>query len=53
MGIDSGREELIGWGVEVGDVQDVGGGVKYAWFADPDGNSLVLQEMGWRTGDSF
>ncbi|MGS0685339.1 VOC family protein [Nakamurella sp. GG22] len=51
--IDSAREELIGRGVEVGDVQDVGGGVKYAWFADPDGNSLVLQEMGWRTGENF
>ncbi len=51
--IDSAREELIGRGVEVGDVQDVGGGVKYAWFADPDGNSLVLQEMAWRTGEKF
>ena len=51
--IDSARDELIGRGVEVGDVQDVGGGVKYAWFADPDGNSLVLQEMAWRTGENF
>jgi predicted enzyme related to lactoylglutathione lyase len=32
---------------------DVGGGVRYAWFADPDGNSLALQEMPWRTGTSF
>jgi hypothetical protein len=31
----------------------VGGGVKYAWFADPDGNTLVLQEMAWRTGEAF
>lgn len=51
--IDSARQELIGRGVEVGNVQDVGGGVKYAWFADPDGNSLVLQEMAWRTGENF
>ncbi len=51
--IDSARAELIGRGIEVGDVQDVGGGVKYAWFADPDGNSLVLQEMAWRTGEKF
>lgn len=51
--IGSARDELIGRGVAVGDVVDVGGGVKYAWFADPDGNSLVLQEMAWRTGDHF
>ena len=51
--IDTARAELIGRGVAVGEVQDVGGGVKYAWFADPDGNSMVLQEMGWRTGENF
>ena len=47
------RDELVGRGVDVGDVIDVGGGVKYAWFTDPDGNSLTLQEMPWRTGASF
>jgi len=51
--IDRARDELIGRGVAVGDVQDVGDGVKYAWFTDPDGNSLALQEMGWRTGENF
>jgi predicted enzyme related to lactoylglutathione lyase len=51
--IDSARAELIERGISVGDVVDVGGGVKYAWFADPDGNSLVLQEMVWRTGDAY
>ena len=51
--IDRARDELISRGVSVGEIQDVGGGVKYAWFADPDGNSMVLQEMGWRTGDNF
>ncbi len=51
--IEQAREELIGRGVSVRDVLDVGGGVKYAGFADPDGNSLVLQEMAWRTGDAF
>ncbi len=51
--IDQARAELIGRGVHVGNVVDVGGGVKYASFADPDGNSLVLQEMAWRTGDKF
>jgi predicted enzyme related to lactoylglutathione lyase len=47
------RNELIDRGVDVGDISDVGGGVKYAWFSDPDGNSLTLQEMAWRTGSSF
>jgi predicted enzyme related to lactoylglutathione lyase len=47
------REELISRGVHVSDIIDVGSGVKYAWFTDPDGNSLTLQEMAWRTGGSF
>ena len=51
--IDQARDELIGRGVSVGEVLDVGGGVKYAGFTDPDGNSMVLQEMGWRTGEDF
>lgn len=51
--IERARAELIGRGVDVGPVQDVGGGVKYAGFADPDGNTLTLQEMSWRTGEQF
>ncbi len=51
--IDAARRELVDRGVDVAEVMDVGGGVKYAWFADPDGNSLALQEMPWRTGESF
>ena len=51
--IEKARAELQGRGVEMGPVQDVGGGVKYAGFSDPDGNTLTLQEMPWRTGDSF
>jgi predicted enzyme related to lactoylglutathione lyase len=51
--IEQAREELLGRGVEVGEIVDVGGGVRYAWFADPDANSLALQEMPWRTGESF
>ena len=51
--IEAARAELAGRGVEIGPVQDVGGGVKYAGFADPDGNTLTLQEMAWRTGDAF
>jgi predicted enzyme related to lactoylglutathione lyase len=51
--IEQARAELVARGVEVGAVQDVGGGVKYAGFSDPDGNGLTLQEMPWRTGDQF
>jgi catechol 2,3-dioxygenase-like lactoylglutathione lyase family enzyme len=51
--IQQARAELAARGVEISDVQDVGGGVKYAWFSDPDGNSLTLQEMPWRTGQDF
>jgi predicted enzyme related to lactoylglutathione lyase len=51
--IEQARAELIGRGVQVGPVQDVGGGVKYAGLVDPDGNTLTLQEMSWRTGEQF
>ena len=52
-GIEQARAELIGRGVDVGQIQDVGGGVRYAGFSDPDGNGWTLQEMAWRTGDAF
>ena len=51
--IERARAELVARGVDVGAVQDVGRGVLYAGFEDPDGNSLTLQEMPWRTGDAF
>ena len=51
--IDQARAELVARGVEVGPVQDVGGGVRYAGLSDPDGNTMTLQEMPWRTGDRF
>jgi len=51
--IERARAELVERGVAIGPVQDVGGGVRYAGFADPDGNTLTLQEMSWRTGDRF
>ena len=52
--INHAREELASRGVDVGEIDDsAGGGVKYAHFSDPDGNTLVLQEMAWRTGDAF
>ena len=51
--IERARAELVGRGVEVGPVEDVGGGVRYAALQDPDGNTLTLQEMSWRTGEQF
>ncbi len=51
--IDRARAELIDRGIDIATIEDVGGGVKYASFTDPDGNSMVLQEMSWRTGDAF
>ena len=51
--IEKARAELIGRGVDVGEIQDVGRGVTYAGFEDPDGNGWTLQLMPWRTGDAF
>lgn len=42
------REALGQRGVEVSDVVDMGG-VKYAYFSDPDANSWALQEIPART----
>jgi len=41
--------EQLGFAPDV----DVGGGVTYAWFADPAGNTSPLQQMDWRTGEAF
>ncbi|MDF2664665.1 MAG: lactoylglutathione lyase [Microbacterium sp.] len=43
--IEAAREELARRGVDVSPVQNLGGGVRYAFFADPDGNSWALQEI--------
>jgi len=51
--IQQSRAELVERGVDVGAVTDVGGGVLYASLEDPDGNTLTLQEMPWRTGSAF
>ena len=45
--IERSRADLIGRGVAVGPVEDLGG-VLYAAFADPDGNTWTLQYMPWR-----
>ena len=39
------RGSLLGNGVEVSEVSDMGGGVRYAYFSDPDGNSWALQQI--------
>jgi catechol 2,3-dioxygenase-like lactoylglutathione lyase family enzyme len=46
--IEEARAALIDRSVEVGPVEDLGG-VFYASFADPDGNTWTLQHMPWRT----
>lgn len=38
------RSELVARGALVSDVQDMGG-VQYAYFSDPDGNSWALQQI--------
>ena len=45
VGLAEAREELVGRGLAVSEVQDMGG-VLYAYFADPDGNSWALQQIG-------
>lgn len=38
------RADLIGRDVDISEVQDMGG-MLYAYFADPDGNTWALQQM--------
>jgi predicted enzyme related to lactoylglutathione lyase len=47
------RADLVRRGVEISEIHDFGGGVKGAEFADPDGNTLELQEMEWRKGAAY
>jgi catechol 2,3-dioxygenase-like lactoylglutathione lyase family enzyme len=42
--LEAARVELAERGVEVGEVQDLGG-VLYAPFSDPDGNGWTLQQL--------
>ena len=51
--VEAARADLVGRGVEVSEIHDHGGGVRGASFADPDGNTLELQEMAWRTGATY
>ena len=43
--VEAARALLSGRGVEVSEVSDMGGGVRYAYFSDPDGHSWALQEI--------
>ena len=43
--ISAARGLQVSRGVEVSEINDMGG-VKYAYFSDPDGNSWALQEIG-------
>jgi predicted enzyme related to lactoylglutathione lyase len=47
------RDTLRSRDVEVSDIVDMGGGIRYAYFSDPDGNTWALQEMAWRTGANY
>ena len=51
--LDEARAELVGRGVDVGEIHDFGGGVRGASFSDPDGNTFELQEMACRKGSQF
>ena len=42
--VERSRAHLLDKGVDVSTVNDMGG-VKYAYFSDPDGNSWALQEL--------
>src|SRR5437016_5969810 len=45
--IEAARKQLEASSVAVSKIDDLGG-VKYAYFSDPDGNSWALQEIGNR-----
>ncbi len=45
------RETLISRGVQMGEIDEHPGGIKYAAFSDPDGNSWTFQEMPWRSAE--
>ncbi len=49
--VDEVRRSLVQEGLAVSEVTDLGG-VKYAHFADPDGNSWALQEIPAAVGSS-
>ena len=42
--IEQARDELVGRGIEVGDVQDLPWG-RFVFFQDPDGNAWSVQQI--------
>ncbi|MDO8214157.1 glyoxalase superfamily protein [Conexibacter sp. CPCC 206217] len=42
--VDAAREQLLGNGVEVGEVQEFPWG-RFVFFSDPDGNGWAVQEL--------
>jgi catechol 2,3-dioxygenase-like lactoylglutathione lyase family enzyme len=46
--IEAIRKALAGRGLEISDINDMGG-VKYAFFSDPDQNTWALQQIDSRT----
>lgn len=49
--VSKAREALAVRGVEVGEIEEHGRGVKFVHFSDPDGNTWALQEMPWRSDE--
>jgi predicted enzyme related to lactoylglutathione lyase len=47
--VEQSRRAMLDRGIEVSDICELGRGVKYVYFSDPDGNSWGLQEMPWRS----
>jgi len=45
------RTMLVEAGVDVGEIDDLGQGIKHVGWSDPDGNSWVFQELPWRSGE--
>jgi predicted enzyme related to lactoylglutathione lyase len=43
--IESTRNDLLKRGLQIGEIDDMGG-VKYAYFSDPTGNTFALQQIG-------
>lgn len=43
--INAAREVMMGRGVQMGEVIEYPGGIKYSGFSDPDGNLWTLQEV--------
>jgi catechol 2,3-dioxygenase-like lactoylglutathione lyase family enzyme len=43
--IEAMRSELVERGLNAGRVTDFGGGIKFVFFKDPDGNAWALQEI--------